>query len=52
MEISAISKKGPIHVNEAFDGNEDFTNTENGNMPVVRTSNGKLSTDIEDGTKL
>ena len=52
MEVTTIFKTGEFHQNEAFGANEDSTPTGLENMAVLRTSNGKMKINADDGTRM
>ena len=47
-----VTKNGPYYVNETFDPNDDIPYPGPGNGEIVRISNGKISADVNDGTRL
>ena len=52
MKVTTIFKTSEFHQNEAFDANEDFTPTGLENVAVLRTSNGKMKINDDDGTRM
>ena len=52
MEVTTIFKTGEFHQNEAFDANEGFTPTGLENVTVLRTFNGKMKINDDDGTRM
>lgn len=53
MEIQVpVTKNGPFYINETFDSNEDILDSGGRKNEIVRISNGKISVDMDDGTRL
>ena len=53
MEIPVtVTKNGPFYINDTFDPDDCIPDTVGGNGEIVRISNGKIVTKLEDGTRL
>ena len=53
MEIPVTAtKNGPFYINETFDPDDNMPDSGGGNGGIVRISNGKILTKMEDGTRL
>ena len=53
MEIPVtVTKNGPFYINDTFDPDDNIPDTGGGKGEIVRISNGKIATDMEDGTRL
>ena len=53
MEIPVTAtKNGPFYINETFDPEDNMPVSGGGDGGIVRISNGKILTKLEDGTRL